>query len=156
MYREKNDDQSKSWKNSYKLLSINDESVIIELSSDSTKFRFTTIKFYYDDLIDRINLELDEHVFEFIESLSSFVELSIENSLLSFNETSSNMFHIDIVSSFIEQDHLESIKRDRDRLRKYFASTAYLSFVFNSDSIVAFAFAFAVVIVKLVDVKLVI
>ncbi len=120
--------------------------MIIELSSDSTKFRFTTIKSYYDDLIDRINLEFDEHVFEFIESLFSFVEFSIENSLLSFNEISSNMFQIDIVSSSTEQDHFESIKRDRDRFRKYFASTAYLSFVFNSDSIVVFAFAFAVVI----------
>ncbi len=29
----------------------------------------------------------------------------------------------------------ESTKRDRDRSRKYFASTVYLSFVFNNDSI---------------------
>jgi hypothetical protein len=37
----------------------------------------------------------------------------------------------------------ESAKRDRDRFRKYFASTAYLSFVFNNDSIDSnFALAF--------------
>jgi hypothetical protein len=40
------------------------------------------------------------------------------------------MSHSDHVS--IDQ---ESAKRDRDRSRKYFASTAYLSFVFNNDSI---------------------
>jgi hypothetical protein len=35
-----------------------------------------------------------------------------------------------------------SFKRDRDRSRKYFASTAYLSFVFNTTDDLAFAFAF--------------
>jgi hypothetical protein len=49
VYREKNDNQSKSWKDSFKFLNINDESAIIELSSDSTKFRSTMIKSYYDD-----------------------------------------------------------------------------------------------------------
>jgi hypothetical protein len=34
VYREKNDNQSKSWKDSFKFLNINDESMIIELSSD--------------------------------------------------------------------------------------------------------------------------
>jgi hypothetical protein len=36
VYRKKNDDQSKSWKDSFKLLSVDDESTIIELSSNST------------------------------------------------------------------------------------------------------------------------
>jgi hypothetical protein len=49
VYRENNSNQSKSWRDSFKLLNTNDESVIIELSSDSTKFRSTTIKSYYDD-----------------------------------------------------------------------------------------------------------
>jgi hypothetical protein len=49
VYREKNDNQSESWKDSFKLLSIDDESANIELSSDSTKFRSTVIKSYYDD-----------------------------------------------------------------------------------------------------------
>jgi hypothetical protein len=57
VYREENDNQSESWRNSFKLLSINDESVIIELSSDSTKFRSTTIKSYYDDHVDNVDLE---------------------------------------------------------------------------------------------------
>jgi hypothetical protein len=49
VYREKNDNQSESWKDSFKLLNLNDKSVIIELSNDSTKFRSTVIKSYYDD-----------------------------------------------------------------------------------------------------------
>ncbi len=49
MYRERNDDQSKSWKDSFKLLNVNDESIIIELLNDSTKFRSTMFKSYYDD-----------------------------------------------------------------------------------------------------------
>jgi hypothetical protein len=49
VYREKNDNESKSWKDSLKLLNVNDESMIIQLSSDSTKFRSTMIKSYYDD-----------------------------------------------------------------------------------------------------------
>ncbi len=39
VYRERNDDQSKSWKDSFKLLNVDDESIIIEFSNYSTKFR---------------------------------------------------------------------------------------------------------------------
>ncbi len=35
----------------------------------------------------------------------------------------------------IDQENSKLTKRDRDRFHKYFASTAYLSFVFNNDSI---------------------
>jgi hypothetical protein len=49
VYRKENDNQSRSWKDSFKLLNIDDESAIIEFSSDSTKFRSTMIKSYYDD-----------------------------------------------------------------------------------------------------------
>ncbi len=46
-----------------------------------------------------------------------------------------------------------SFKRDRDRSHKYFASTAYLSFVFNTTVDLAFAFAsiFALVVVFKLD-----
>jgi hypothetical protein len=49
VYRERNDSQSESWKDSFKFLNVNDESIIIELSSHSIKFRSTMIKSYYDD-----------------------------------------------------------------------------------------------------------
>jgi hypothetical protein len=55
VYREKNDSQSRSWKDSFKLLNVHDESAIIEFSSDSTKFRSTVIKSYYDDNRDLEN-----------------------------------------------------------------------------------------------------
>jgi hypothetical protein len=48
MYREKNADQSESWKNSYKLLNIENESAVIDISSESTKFRATSVKSYYE------------------------------------------------------------------------------------------------------------
>jgi hypothetical protein len=48
MYREKSADQSKSWKDSYKLLNIENESTMIDISSESTKFQATSIKSYYE------------------------------------------------------------------------------------------------------------
>jgi hypothetical protein len=63
VYCERNDDQSESWKDSFKFLSVNDESMIIELSSDSTKFRSTMIKSYYDD--------------DHLENSSSFISITV-------------------------------------------------------------------------------
>jgi hypothetical protein len=76
VYRERNDSQSKSWKNLFKLLSVNDESTIIELSNDSTKFRSTMIKSYYDD----------NHNFENSSSIiidSSFTAFVSKSSIMS-------------------------------------------------------------------------
>jgi large-conductance mechanosensitive channel len=66
VYREKNDNQSESWRNSFKLLNTNDESMIIELSSDSTKFRSTTIKSYHDDHVDLENSSLFISIIDFL------------------------------------------------------------------------------------------
>jgi hypothetical protein len=72
VYREKNDNQSKSWKNSFKFLNVNDESTIIEFSSDSTKFRSTMIKSYYDDdHLENSSLFISIVDFSFIEFVSS-------------------------------------------------------------------------------------
>jgi hypothetical protein len=49
MFRENNIDQSESWKESFKLLSIQSESTIVELSSESTKFSSISVKSYYQD-----------------------------------------------------------------------------------------------------------
>jgi hypothetical protein len=78
VYRGKNDNQSESWKDLFKFLNINDESVIIEFSSDSTKFRSTTIKSYYDDnhlensslFISIIDLSVHHICFEIVEHVS--------------------------------------------------------------------------------------
>jgi hypothetical protein len=75
VYRERNDNQSKSWKDSFKLLSIKDESAIIEFSSDSTKFRSTMIKSYYDD--------------DHLENSSLFI--SIDSLFIVFISKSSNV-----------------------------------------------------------------
>jgi hypothetical protein len=77
VYREKNDSQSESWKISFKLLNINDESTIIELSNDSTKFRSTMIKSYYDD--------------NHLENSSLFISI-IDFSFIAFISKSSSMF----------------------------------------------------------------
>jgi hypothetical protein len=81
MYRERNDNQSKSWKDSFKLLNINDESVIIELSSDLTKFRSTTIKSYYDDHVDLENSSFFISIIDFsiIASASKSLIMSQSN-----------------------------------------------------------------------------
>jgi hypothetical protein len=136
VYREKNNRQSESWKDLFKLLSVIDESVIIELSSDSTKFRSTMIKSYYDD--------------DHLENSSLFISI-IDFSFIAFISKSSNMSQsndqfvvsIDHKSEF--KTFSNSFKRDLDRSRKYLASTAYLSFVFNTtdDLDLAFAFVFA-------------
>jgi hypothetical protein len=103
--------------------------VIIELSSDSTKFRSTTIKSYYDDHVDNADLE-DSSLSISITDLNSLIiasapessnmsrsndEPAVPNDQKSESETPSN-----------------SSKRDRGRLRKHFASIAYLSFVFST------------------------
>jgi hypothetical protein len=135
VYRERNDNQSKSWKNSFKFLNINDESMIIEFSSDSTKFRSTTIKSYYDDnhfensslFISIINLSFIAFVSKSSNMSQSNDEFAVSNNQESKSEIFSNSF-----------------KRDRDRLRKYFASTAYLSFVFNTSDDLDLAFVFII------------
>ncbi len=133
VYREKNDDQSESWKHSFKLLNVNHKSVIIELSSDSMKFRSTTIKSYYDD--------------DHLENSSLFISI-IDFSFIAFVSKSSNMSQSNnqFAVSIDQNSKFEiSSKRDRDRSRKYLLSTAYLSFVFNTtiDHDLAFAFVFA-------------
>jgi hypothetical protein len=122
MYRDRNVDQSQSWKDSYKSLSIENESAVIETTSESTKFRATFIKSYHENDIDSNSIK---SLFTFNESSQSFIEFA-----RSFIESQSIISQSDDVS--IDQ---ESTKRDRDRLRKYFTLTAYLSFIFNNDSI---------------------
>ncbi len=73
VYREKNADQSKSWKDSYKLLSIENESATIETSNESTKFRATSIKSYYEN---DTNLNSIESLLTFKESSQSFIEFA--------------------------------------------------------------------------------
>ncbi len=117
MYRERNADQSKSWKDSYKLLNIENESTMINISSESTKLRATSVKSYYENDTDSCSIK----------------------SLLTFNECSQSF--IEFTRSYIESQsddvsmNQKSAKCDRDRSLKYFASSAYLSFVFNNDSI---------------------
>jgi hypothetical protein len=127
VYCEKNDNQSKLWKNSFKLLNVNDESAIIEFSSDLTKFRSTMIKSYYDD--------------DYLENSSSFI-LIIDFSFVAFIIASifksSNMLQSNDLFAVSNDQESESeifsnsFRRDHDRFRNYSATTAFLSFVFNA------------------------
>jgi hypothetical protein len=105
--------------------------VIIELSSDSTKFRSTTIKSYYDDHVDLENSSLFISIIDFSiiasVSKSSIMSQSNDQFVVSNQESKSEIFS-------------NSSERDRDRFRKYFASTAYLSFVFSTTVDLAFDF----------------
>ncbi len=113
--------------------------MIIELSSDSTKFRSTTIKSYYDDHVDFENSSLFISIIDFsiIASVSKSSIMSQSNDQFVVSNQESEF---EILSN--------SFKRDRDRSRKHFASIAYLSFVFNTTvdlalaSISLFAVAF--------------
>ncbi len=128
IFRESKDiNQSEAWKESFKLLSIQNESAIIELSNESIKFRFISIKSYYqnDHANDELSFSSAESSIE--SSISSSDESSIESSVESSIESISE--HIDLITidSII---FIASIKRDRDRLRKYSASIA--NFIFNT------------------------
>jgi hypothetical protein len=107
IFRESKDfNQSKSWKESFKLLSIQNESAIVELLNELTKFRFISLKFYYQN-DDHVNDEL---------SISS-----IKSSIESISEHTDSIIFI------------ESIKRDRDRLRKF--SSSIINVIFNIISV---------------------
>jgi hypothetical protein len=138
VYRERNDNQSKSWKDSFKLLNINDESVIIEFSSDSTKFRSTTIKSYYDDNLDLENSSLSISITDLNSLIIAFVSKSSNMSSSNDQLQSNDQFVASNQESKLEISS-NSFKRDRDRLRKYFASTAYLNFVFSTTVDLVFA-----------------
>ncbi len=147
VYREKNSNQSKSWRDSFELLNINDESVIIELSNDFTKFRSTTIKSYYDDHVDLENSSLFISITDFNFLIIAFASKSSNMSSSNDQSQSNDQFVVSNQESEFEISS-NSFKRDRDELRKYFASTAYLSFVFSTTvdfalaSISLFAVAF--------------
>ncbi len=127
IFREsKNINQSESWQESFKLLNIQNKSAIIELSSDSTKFRFTSVKSYHQDQnlssfnVDQLNtsssLEFSssEHI-----NLKRIISNSVDSIMLITDESTSSL--------------IESIKRDRDRFKKYFASI--VNVIFNIISI---------------------
>ena len=50
VFREDNTRQSETWKRSYKLLSLQDESTVVELSSEFIKFRIISIKSYHNSV----------------------------------------------------------------------------------------------------------
>ncbi len=118
IFREdKNITQSRSWQESFKLLSIQNESAIIELSNDSIKFRSTSVKSYHQDQ----------------NSSSSDVDLNdISSSLESSSSEHTNLERTnpDLADSIVL---IESIKRGRGRSKKYSASIANV--IFNIISI---------------------
>jgi hypothetical protein len=137
-FRENKENQSRSWKELLKLLSIQSESAIIELSNESIKFRTISLKSYYQKN-DHTNDELSTSLIE--SSTESTIESSIESSIQSLieliDESQSNPNYTDLIST----DSIiltESVKRGRGRPRKYPASIA--NFVFNTIKSVVSSF----------------
>jgi hypothetical protein len=127
IFREDKDiNQSKTWEESFKLLNTQNESTIIELSNESIKFLNISVKSYYQN-----NHANDDLLFSSTESLiESSIESSTESSVESNVEFQDNL----IIDSII---FIESIKRDRDRFRKFLVSI--VNFIFNtiSESVVS-------------------
>jgi hypothetical protein len=98
------------------LLSIQSESAIVELSNELIKFRIISVKSYYQN--DHVNDEL------LSSSTESLIESSIESLIKSIIE------HFDLIADSII--FIESIKRDRDRFRKFSSSIA--NFIFNTTA----------------------
>jgi hypothetical protein len=118
IFREsKSINQSKSWQESFKLLDIQSESTIIELSSDSTKFKSTSVKSYHQD------------------QNSSLFDVDLNDISSSLESSSSEHANLERTNSNFADSiaFIESIKRDRDRSRKYFASI--VNVIFNIISI---------------------
>ena len=123
MFLERNTEQSDACKESYKLLNIQDESVIIELLSDFTKFRTISIKSYHShdsetSSDDEITLEISNSNSLSTSSLDSYsasssLSHSDNHDIVENHDILENHSHASIISSDA------SIKRDRDRLRKY-------------------------------------
>jgi hypothetical protein len=120
IFRKSNIDQLKSWKESFKLLSIQSESTIVELSSESTKFRSTSIKSYYQNHDHTVD---ENSLFSSTSNMSSFIEFE------------DDYFAIDLIIRiliYLEYLAFESSKRDRDRSRKYSIWIANHNFTLNS------------------------
>ncbi len=103
------------------MLSIQNESMIIDLSSESTKFRSISIKSYYQNE--------NNHLIKNFSSLNEFDTISIIEFSYQLNQT--------ITDSAI---FTELIKRERDRSRKFLASIAYINFMLNIIINVDFSF----------------
>jgi hypothetical protein len=111
--------------------------MIIKLSSDSTKFRSTTIKPYYDDHVDLENSSLSISITDL--NLLIIAIASKPSNMPSSNDQPQSNDQLVASNQESEPEILSNpLKRDRGRPRKYPASTAYLSFVFSTT--VDFAF----------------
>jgi hypothetical protein len=128
IFREDRDiNQSESWQESFKLLSIQDESAIIELSSDSIKFRSTSVKSYHQDQ-NSSSFNIDQ-----LDISSSLKSSSSEHTNLECTNPDLIIDSIMFITDESTSSLIESIKRGRDRPRKYLASIANI--IFNTISV---------------------
>ncbi len=110
------------------MLSIQSESAIIELFNESIKFRTISLKSYYQKN-DHTNdvLSISSSVSQSVESSAeSLIESSIESSVESIDEFQDNLTIIDSIV------FIASVKRERERSRKYLTSIAHLNFMLNA------------------------
>ena len=131
MYRERPASRSNTWKKSFNLINIENESAILNLSNESIKFKTTSVKSYHDpsdlNIDDSSNDENPRisDVFDFFEHFT-FFETNDENSKHSFSlET-----NVENRSSFNDDSAIQPIRRGRRRPRK---QTSKKNFIFTSD-----------------------
>ena len=128
MYREELAGRSDIWKESFNLINIENESAILNLSNEPTKFRIISMKPYYEN-----NLSNDENskisdVSDFLDHLEhlTFLETIDENSEHFFSPEA----NAENRPSFSDDSAIQSIRRGRRRPRKQISGE---NFIFTSD-----------------------
>lgn len=135
VYQEKKVDQSRKWKGFYHLISLEDESVIIELSYSPIKFRSTSIKPYF---IDNKSINNNKFLSEcFVSSLIQVPTIeapTIKKSFAKVFPTKKLPIYISAIS--IPLASLALVKHNHKQLKKYLeqvniASQSDICFVKN-------------------------
>ena len=132
VFRKGNAGQSGSWKGPYKLLSLQDESAIIELPSGPTKFRTTSVKPYYNPGL--AGLPLDENP----DIVDTTLKVGSNNAPRPFDEplpaeNSLSPHHLPSRSPFLVPPNAPEtvlptpVKRGRGRPRKHPVNPSYTS-----------------------------
>lgn len=112
VYREGNIGQSREWKGSYNLLSIQAKSVIIELLHGPTKFRSISIKPY---LIGSLSIDNQQPEHPVLNNLPQ-IEETLSAGILQIEVSPVDILSIKESASLAS---LASVKQGRGRPRKY-------------------------------------
>ena len=121
VYREKS-----KWKNPYKFLNMKNESALLDLPNDSTKFKITSVKSYYDPANSGTNID-DQNISNATNSSDEIGHDLSENAADRIFENSPDN-QSELAAS------IEPIIRDRGRSRKYSNEVELIFLVYVSFS----------------------